>query len=526
MLLSGIIRESSSAFAVPVVLVQKKEGTWRFCIDYRKLNEATIKNKFPIPVIDELLDELRGSTFFSKLDLRAGYHQVRMRADDIAKTAFRTHEGLYEFLVMPFGLTNAPATYQGLMNSVFKPYLRKFILVFFDDILVCSKDWSSHLQHLGLALSVLRKHQLFAKHTKCIFAATQVDYLGHLISAQGVQADPHKLEAISSWPEPSSLRELRGFFGLTGYYRRFIRHFGSLSKPLIGLLRKNEKFIWTPAAAKAFQTLKNVIVSPPVLALPKFNDPFVIETDASGSGLGAVLSQNGHPLVYASKVLAPTKRHLSTYEREVLAILFVVKQWRSYLGGRKIFIRTNHLPLKHLLEQWDLNEQQFKWLHKLWGLHYEILYRKGSDNVVADALSRQLEGSCLTISSLVSPLYDHFRDSWLLDPSLQQSIKDFEQNPDSHSKYTWQHQLLKRQGKLVVAADRTHDLLTYFHAEGVSGHSAIHSTIKRLASVFYWKGMEKDIRNFVRECTTCQRFKPELVASPGLLQPLPIPEHV
>ncbi|KAK4271035.1 hypothetical protein QN277_019789 [Acacia crassicarpa] len=270
------------------------------------------------------------------------------------------------------------------------------------------------------------------------------------------------------------------------------------------------------------------MISPPVLALPNFSDPFVIETDASGSGLGAVLCQNGHPLAYASKALTPSKRCLSTYEREILAILFAVKQWRSYLGGRKFFIRTDHLRLKHLLEQKDLNEQQFKWLHKLWGLHYEILYRKGSDNVVADALSRRPENSCMAISTPISPLYDRVRDYWLIDTSLQQLIKDLEQNPDSHSKFTWQHQVLKRQGKLVVAADRIlrKDLLTYFHADGVGGHSGIHSTFKRLASVFYWKGMEKDVRNFVRECVICQRFKLELVASPGLLQPLPIPNHV
>ena len=273
MLKNSEFRLSNNPFSSPAILVRKKDKTWRLCVDYRQLNSLTIKNKFPIPVIEDLLDELQGATIFSKLDLRSGYHQIRMKPEDIAKTDFSTHLGHYEYLVMPFGLTNAPATFQQLMNNIFAQHSRQFVLVFFDDILVYSKNLQQHRQHLAQVLQILRLHQLKAKISKCTFTTPSVDYLGHVLSGQGVATDPAKIQEILNWPIPLTLTELRRFLGLTGYYRRFIEGYASICRALHDILKKNS-FCWTEKQQQAFEQLKKAMTTPPVLILPNFSLPF------------------------------------------------------------------------------------------------------------------------------------------------------------------------------------------------------------------------------------------------------------
>lgn len=299
MLRQGIIRECTSVFSSPVLLVKKADKTWHFCIDYRDLNAKTVKDKFSISVVNEHLDELCGSHFFTKLDLHSGHHQVRMHPEDIDKTAFRTHCGHFEFLVMSFGLTNVPSTFQALMNEVLKPFIRKFVLVFFDDILIYSSSWTAHLQHMKQVFQLLRDHELALKRSKCSFAAQSVAYLGHVISSQGVAMDPSKIAVVESWPRHRSLRPLRGFLGLTGYYRKFIAGYGVAAAPLTALL-KREAFRLTDGTEDSFQRLKQALMTSPLLQMLDFAQDFIIDCDASRLGFGAVLHQGDGVIAYFS----------------------------------------------------------------------------------------------------------------------------------------------------------------------------------------------------------------------------------
>ncbi|WVZ88489.1 hypothetical protein U9M48_035006 [Paspalum notatum var. saurae] len=488
MLHSGIIQHSNSAFSSPVLLVKKKDLSWRFCVDFRHLNAITVKTSYPVPIIEELLDELGQASWFTSLDLTAGYHQILLQPGEGPKTAFQTHTGHYEFRVMAFGLSGAPATFQKAMNSSLAPYLRKFVLVFFDDILIYSPTFEEHLQHIQLVLEVLAKDQWKVKLSKCTFASQQIAYLGHLISAQGVATDPSKIAAVTNWPTPKSVKELRSFLGLAGYYRRFVRHFGVIARPLNDLLKKGALFIWTSQHEKAFQALKTALVTAPVLALPNFSLPFCIETDASGVGVGAVLMQQGHPLAYLSKALGPRTLGLSAYEKEYLAILIAVEHWRHYLQLGEFLIFTDHRSLAQLSEQRLHTPWQQKVFTRLLGLQYRVIYKKGAENRAADALSRYSfpTSECSALVTCEPQWIKEIVDSYHQDPQATLLLAKLAIDPAAVPHYTLSNGVLRYHGRIWIGAVPSlhNKLISALHSSAIGGHSGIPVTLARLKQLF------------------------------------------
>jgi hypothetical protein len=385
----GLIHPSVSPWGAPVIFIRKKDGSWRLCIDYRQLNKATIKNQYPLPRIDDLFDQMKGATVFSKIDLRSGYHQLRIKEDDVPKTAFKTRFGHYEFTVLPFGLTNAPGVFMSLMNGVFREYLDKFVQVFIDDILIYSRTTEEHDEHLRLVLQCLREHKLYGKLSKCSFYQSRIHYLGHVISGEGIAVDPAKVEAIMEWPAPTNVTEVHSFMGLAGYYRRFVEGFSKIAGPITELQKKNKKFVWTEKCAEAFRRLKELLTTTPILKVPDMDVDFLVCTDASKEGLGGVLMQDGRVIAYISRKLRRHEENYATHDLELLAIVYALKVWRHYLVGRKFELRTDHCGLQHIFTQSDLNARQRRWSELLSEYDFEITYIKGTVNRVADALSRR-----------------------------------------------------------------------------------------------------------------------------------------
>ncbi|PNX92431.1 Ty3/gypsy retrotransposon protein, partial [Trifolium pratense] len=523
MLQQGIIQNSNSPFSSPIILVKKKDGTWRFCTDYRALNAITVKDCFPIPTVDELLDELHGAKYFSKLDLRSGYHQILLQPEDRYKTAFRTHQGHYEWLVMPFGLTNAPATFQSLMNHIFQHALRKYVLVFFDDILIYSSNWQEHLHHLDTVLTVLQDNTLYVKLSKCSFGVLEIEYLGHVVTGQGVSMDKDKVQAVVNWPTPSNVKQLRGFLGLTGYYRRFIKSYAKIASPLTDLLKK-EAYQWTEQAEVAFHQLKNAITTAPVLILPNFKEPFILETDASGIGIGAVLHQQGHPIAYFSKKLVPRNQKKSAYFREMLAIAEAIAKFRHYLLGHKFIIRTDQKSLRNLMEQSLQTPEQQEWLHKFLGYDFTIEYKPGKENMAADALSRVM---VMAWSEPKWQLLDQVRRALENDNQLREVMQNYAIGK-APVQYSMREGLLYWKQRLVIPKndDLLQKLLFEFHTSPIGGHAGITRTIARIKAQFYWPDMKKDIAEYVHKCVVCQQAKTTNTSPAGLLQPLPIPSQV
>ncbi|WVZ54125.1 hypothetical protein U9M48_004978 [Paspalum notatum var. saurae] len=344
----GFIRKSTSPWASPVLLTEKKDGTLRMCVDYRGLNAVTVKNKYPPPRIEDLFDQLKGARVFSKIDLRSGYHQLRIRPSYIPKTAFISRYGLYEYTVMSFGLTNALAFFMYMMNSVFMEYLDRFVVIFIDDILIYSKTEEKHEEHLRLVLQKLREHKLYVKFSKCDFWIGEVKFLGHVISNGGITVDQSKVSEVQNRKIPEDVKGIRSFLGLAGYYRRFIEGFSKIAKPMTALLEKNIKFQWTSACQKAFEELKKRLTTAPVLTFSDMHKPFSVYCDASRLGLGCVLMQEGKVIAYASRQLRDHEKNYPTHDLELAAVVHALKVWRHYLFGQKCDIYTDHKSLKYI----------------------------------------------------------------------------------------------------------------------------------------------------------------------------------
>ncbi|GKB23702.1 reverse transcriptase domain-containing protein [Tanacetum coccineum] len=441
-----------------------------------------------------------GSSVYSKIDLRSAYHQLRVRNKDIPKTAFRTRYGHYEFQVMPFGLTNAPAVFIDLMNRVCKPYLDKFVIAFIDDIIIYSRNEEEHANHLRIILELLRKEELYAKFSKCDFWIRIVQFLRHLIDNQGLHVDPAKIEAVKNWTSPTTPTEIRQFLGLADYYRRFIKGFSKITKPLTKLTQKNKKYIWGEEQELAFQLLKQKLYEALILALLEGNDDFFVYCDTSLQGLRAVLMQREKVIAYASRQLKPHKENYTTHDLELGAVIFALKIWRHYLYGTKCIVFTDHKSLQHILRQKELNMRQRQWLELLADYDCKICYHPGKANVVADALTQN----------------EALKEENIKPKNLRGMDKSFEIRPDGT-------RCIKNQRWLPLFGG-LRDLIMYeSHKSKYSIHPGSDKMYQDLKKLYWWPNMKAIIAEYVGKCLTCSRVKAECQNPSGLLVQPEIP---
>jgi hypothetical protein len=397
MLENGIIRPSQSPWSSPIWIVPKKmdasgKTKWRIVVDYRKINEKTVDDRYPLPNINNILDKLGKCQYFTTLDLASGFHQIEMDPESIPKTAFNVENGHYEYVRMPFGLKNAPATFQRVMDNVLKELQGKVCFVYMDDIIIFSTSLQEHTSNLRLVFEKLRKCRFKIQLDKSEFLRKEVEFLGHVITPDGIKPNPKKIEAIKKFPIPKTVKDIKSFLGLLGYYRRFIKNFAKITKPFTKCVKKDEKILHTTEFCRAFEYCKNILSNEPILQYPDFSKPFILTTDASQFAIGAILSQGeigkDLPIAYASRTLNTAECNYSTIEKELLAIVWSTKYFRPYLFGNKFTIVTDHKPLQWLFNLKEPSSRLVRWRLKLEEFNYNIVYKKGKQNTNADALSR------------------------------------------------------------------------------------------------------------------------------------------
>lgn len=567
----GFIRPSSSPAGAPILFVKKKDGSLRLCVDYRALNKITVKNRYPLPLISELLDRLRAAKYFTKIDLRGAYNLVRIAEGEEWKTAFRCRYGHFEYLVMPFGLTNAPATFQHFMNDTFRDLLDQSVVAYLDDILIYSADEEEHRKHVRLVLERLRSAQLYAKAEKCEFHRSEIEFLGYVVSSSGIKMDPKKISAITSWPAPQSVHDIQVFLGLANFYRRFVKGYSKIALPLTAMLAKDSKFVWSPSAQQAFETLKSAFTTAPVLAHFDPARQSVVETDASDFAIGCILSQYGddgilHPVAFYSRKFTPAEINYEIYDKEMLAIVTAFREWRQYLEGsqHQIKVFTDHKNLEWFTTTKNLNRRQARWAELISGYNFVIVYRPGSQGGKPDALTRRPdyrpeEGDALRMQqqrALLKPGQFVPSDTLMatfeqpapgIDTDLRNRIQQglvsdawfkqhrrFLENPDlPRSKeiqhalqgYTLQDGLLFFNELVYVpnSDDIKLDILKTHHDSPLAGHYGQFKTYELVSRTYFWPRLRRYVNQYVSSCDTCNRSKAPRHKPFGLLQPLPVP---
>ena len=521
----GWMRPSQSPYAAPILFVRKPDGSLRLCVDYKGLNKVTVKDKYPLPHVTELLDRLHGAKWFGKVDLQSGYYQVRIKPEDIHKTAFSTRYGHYEWVVMPFGLTNAPSSFMRMMNTYFRKYLDHFVVIFLDDILIYSKTEAEHVRHVDIVLKLLREKQLYAKFKKCDFCMREVDFLGYIITGEGIKTQPAKLEAIQQWPRPTTVTEVRAFLGLCGFYRRFIRQYSHHAAPLHELTRTSDGrcFEWTAEAQAAFEDLKARLTSAPTLIIPDPNGTFVLTVDASDIATGAILSQDlgkgQQPVAFNSSKLNDVQRKYTTYEREFLAVVHALARWRCYLEGQRFILRTDHRNLL-TVENASVYRRPMvmRWIAFLQQFDFKMEHLAGKLNP-ADPLSRRADHA---LNGVVLPLTEDqvrraFHQAYVEAPLRERDYPDAIRDKDG----LWR----THSGQLLVpnVAALRDFIVSESHA--AVGHFAMAKTRDYISRYYFWPTLRADVESFVLKCYRCQTNKSDKQQSQGLLQPLPVPSR-
>ncbi|CEH14634.1 FOG: Transposon-encoded proteins with TYA, reverse transcriptase, integrase domains in various combinations [Ceraceosorus bombacis] len=522
----GLIRESSSSWGFPVLFVPKKGGEYWMCIDYRALNQRTRKNRYPLPRIQDCLDQLGLAKVFSKLDLTSGYWQIRLPPSDVEKTAFNMQNGKWEWLVMPFGLANAPSTFQAIVNRTLGKYIGKFVIVYLDDILIFSDSVEEHREHVRLVLAALKEAKLYAKPSKCAFNMKEIDFCGHLVGDGKVCPLKDKLWVVKEWPTPKTAHDVRSFVGLTTYYRRFVQGFAKICAPLHDLLKgsspsakaeQKREVVWLPEHQDAFDHLKVRLCAAPALAQPDTSKPFFVETDASQYAIGAVLLQETtdgkmHPVAYDGRKMKPAKLNYSVSEQELLAIKYALNTWKHYVdNGFTTTILTDHQNLETIPRTKVASKRLARWLEEFQEVDLDIKYQRGELNIPADAISRRADW-VNSLNEEPSTLEDLRR--WFLgnatDPpeSIAADLKNWRYDPRTERLLHRVAGARAEEDWFAPYVEPQHRAAKMYEVHREGGHSGYQRLKHLFVSKYWWPKQLPDLEYFIKACPACQVHKP------------------